>query len=184
MSRKPPFHYWFCRVYATVVWLGFVATMLPAAYFGMRDGDGRLFDWCAVAWLPFYSLATLLILNRFVFPWRYSVFGRYRRTPLPNEPALTVFYASYGRFARLNCTVPMVTWIVYRSGLGIKIALFGNAYIPARDIVSLSFNRLTGCLMVHDTAEIRSPILLPTKVAQAIEGIGLPTRVISYAEPL
>lgn len=178
---KPPPHYWFCRIYAAVVWLGFTCTMLPAMYFGMKNGDGRLFGWCATVWMPFYSVATILILNRSVFPWRYSVFGRYRRTPLPNEPAIAVFYASYGRFARLNCTVPMVTWIIYRSGLGIKIALFGNAYIPARDIMSLWPDRWA-CVMEHGNAEIRGPILLPRKVAQAIEDIVLPTRLIPYAE--
>ncbi|HJT33884.1 MAG TPA: hypothetical protein VJ783_17690 [Pirellulales bacterium] len=183
MSRKPPFHYWFCRVYAAVVWLGFTATMLPGMYLAGRYGDSRLLAW-SFAWFPFYGVATILLLSPFAFPWPYCVFGRFRRTPLPSEPAIAVFYASYGRFGRLNCTVPMITWIVYRSGLGIKIALFGNVYLPARDIVSILPGRWLSCTMEHDNQEVRGPILLPMNVARAVESIVLPSRSIPYAEAL
>lgn len=181
MNTKSPLHYWFCRVYAATVWLGFICTMLPGVYLAARHGDGWLFGW-TFAWTPFYAVAVILLMSPFAFYWPYSVFGRLRRTPLPNEPEVAVFYASYGRFARLNCTVPMVTWIVYHSGLGIKIALFGNAYIPARDIVSLAEGRWTGWVLEHQNPEIRGPILLPAKVARAVEQVVLPSRLIPYAE--
>lgn len=104
--------------------------------------------------LGFFSVAA--------FPLPYSVIGKLARTPLPPEStALDVVRCSWIQVGGLFSTIPTVTWTIYPTGLGIKIFMIGQVFLPRKLICSLNRNTKGQCVISHACAEIRSPIYGP-----------------------
>jgi hypothetical protein len=159
---KPPWHYWFWRIYVPTVYVGFAASLVA---FFMRPGD--LFAWSYFVFMLF-GAAVMGIINRCAFGFDYSVFGKRVRTPLPDEPALRTFANSYGIVGGVRATVPMVTWLVYREGLGIKVVLMGDVFLPWDTIDVLELQPGLFSTLYHHCREVNGLIRTPKSVARAL----------------
>ena len=102
-------------------------------------------------------------------PLRYSILGRYERTPPPNSPAVFERGGSWVRVGWCSVSVPLVRWRVHAEGLAFSIFGFGKFFVPREAIRSVSTGRMSG-LVKHACEEVRGPIKLPNVVAQALEG--------------
>ena len=177
---KPPWLYWFWRIYVPTVFIGFAATFVASF---MRPGN--LFAWFYFVFLLF-GAGVMAILNRCAFGFDYSVFGKLRRTPLPDEPALRTFANSYGIVGGVRATMPLVTWLVYCEGLGVKVALMGDVFLPWETIDSLELQPGLFSTLNHHCREVNGLIRTPSSVArtlaEALESQS-PGKVIVEAEP-
>lgn len=159
---KPPWFYWFWRIYVPTVYVAMAATFVA---FFMRPGD--LFPWSFFVFLLF-AAAVMAILNRCAFGFDYSVFGKRVRTPLPDEPALQTFANSYGIVGGVRATMPLVTWLIYRQGLGIKVALMGDVFLPWETIDALELQPGLFSTLNHHCREVNGPIRTPSSVARTL----------------
>lgn len=122
--------------------------------------------------LPIMLPAMFMGFNLSVFPLKFSVFGPYERTSFPNEPSIIEKRASSGRISWFHASIPFFTWIVFPSGLGIKIFGVGSGFIPVEQMTQLQQKFLQGYELKHNSAEIRSPIVLPSKdIFEAVQVI-------------
>lgn len=118
---------------------------------------------------PLMFPTVFMALSWGAFPWDYSLFGRYERTPLPAEAPLYVKPASWGKIGWMNASVPFFTWRVYRTGLGIAVFGIGKVFVPLAHIRTLeegSFFRSPK--LSHDWPELRSPVVMPKPVFAAL----------------
>jgi hypothetical protein len=185
---KSPWRYWFWRIYAPVVSLAMA--------------------WVVIGWLTTFNVAYLpAVLCLFplwiavimawgsscVFPFDYSIFGKYRRTPLPDEDTLKTvgesFLESLGSYAGAGrANMGPVIWLLYRHGIGIK-SVFGSVFVPLDEIDaldleqgfdSLVYRHITANLY-HHCPEIRDPIIVPKGIAK-IMAAHYPSKVLVRAE--
>ena len=184
---KHPFRYWFWRIYAPVVWLVVMSMILKT----LSTLDLAYLRMCVLA-TPFYVPAVFAIGNPWIFPFDYSVFGRYRRTPLPDETPLRIIGNSADSF-RLRAiagrsNMGPVIWLLYRDGIGIKM-LHGRAFIPREEIEALdlehgldvAFCRNSMSTLYHCCPEIREPIYVSKWAAKIMAGY-YPEKVLVEAE--
>ncbi|HUY92687.1 MAG TPA: hypothetical protein VMV10_28360 [Pirellulales bacterium] len=161
---KPAWMYWSWRVFVTIVYPLF-ALCLWQAFVTQQQ-----------AYLILMLMASPLFLATVVgfstvqiFNFDYSVFGKYRRTPLPSEAPLFEIYGSSGRIAKWRFSLPLVTWILFSQGIGIKLWPVGDVFVPRDEIDSLElrggFLGLTSEL-THHCPEVRGPIGVPNGVAE------------------
>ena len=177
---KPPWVYWFWRIYVPVVYIGFLLTAATA----ILKQDERIFAWFALGF-PLFAAAVMAILDRYAFPFAYSQFGKRRRTPLPDEPALRTIKYSYGIIGGVRATVPLVTWLLYRDGLGIKISIMGDVFLPWETIDALELQSGLMSTLYHHCPEVLGPIRMPNAMARIIAetwGSRYPRKVIVAAE--
>lgn len=124
---------------------------------------------------PLAIPAMFMLSNWAVFSWDYSVFGKFERTPLPEDSPLLEQKFSWGHLGRFSGEiVPFVTWRVYRTGLGISILGAGTVFIPSADLVSLeeSGRFFPGYKLKHSSQEIPSPITIYSKrVFEALKAL-------------
>lgn len=159
---KRPIVYWSCRIYTAIVFLGFLASWLATVATLTDEAFVRIF-YC----MPFFAVAILAVFNAFAFPCTYSVFGKRRRTPLPDEVALRTIENSWAVIGELS-TGPFVTWLFYRQGVGMKIAFSGNVFLPWDEVEALAIQRGSRSILYHHCPEVRGPICLPQKVARVM----------------
>jgi hypothetical protein len=113
---------------------------------------------------PVFGVAIIMIMQLFVFPFEYSCFGKLERTPFPHETPLSIIRNSAGAVAGFKATIPLVTWYLYHSGLGVYIFGVGKAFIPADKITEVSKSNpaetyLWGSYMLrHTSKEIYNPV--------------------------
>ena len=158
---KRPIVYWSWRIYTTVVLLGFWATWLAAVATLTDEAFARM-----VYWAPFLAVAMFAVFTAYTFPFAYSLFGKYRRTPLPDEPPLRTIENSGAVIAR-HGTGPM-TWAFYQHGIGMKIAFAGEVFLPWEEVEALLMQRGSRSILYHRCPEVRGPIRLPQRVATAM----------------
>jgi hypothetical protein len=161
VTKQPPY-YWLWRV----LWLlGFVATNAGAialfAAIGRADSEAPpwpvfLFP---LVMLPEFVLV-LALCSPFVFRFRYSLFGRYRRTPWPAETPLAEHRRSGGGIGSFRGTVPFFTWVLFPSGLGFSVLFVGRAFIPLDAMIRVDKAR-GGWRVFHESNEVRSPAFCP-----------------------
>jgi len=113
------------------------------------------------------SVTLVWVFNLSVYPWKYSLFGRYERTRMPEGPPLY----SYG----LPKTFPIFRWYIYSSGLGIKLPLAGRLFIKAEDMELPRRSSSGVYVLEHRSPEVRSPLIIPSRklgenLKAAIEG--------------
>jgi hypothetical protein len=135
----------------------------------------RVFVYMLIAF-PMTVPAFLMFLTLGGFRFPYSVFGPYKRTPLPREEPVVADKTMRGRVGLvwwgLGGTSAFV-WAVYSSGLGIRIPWCGKAFIPFELFRSLRRQRVkSGYRLVHDSPEVRNPVYIPSrKVVKGIQQI-------------
>ena len=162
---KPPFHYWFCRIFVIVVWPLMAVTIIYALYDGAKRDDPRVLL-MAFAWIPAILLMVRWGLSLSAFGFDFSAFGRYIRSPTPNEAPVATFRQS-GAIIGSGMRAPG-TLIVYPSGLAMKLYLIGTVFLPFADIEA--FEEMRWWVVVHHRCpEVRTPITLPKDVGRAIE---------------
>ena len=131
-------------------------------------------------WIPLVALPPLVILNMMllslgVFPIAYSVFGKRRRTPAPDEPPLQAIRWSWIKVGRMHASRPAMTWRVHRGGLAIEILRFaailgfGGVFLPRSSIVKVGRSMFGNLILTHNCPEIRSPVKVPADVVRAVE---------------
>lgn len=157
---KRPIVYWSWRIYTAIVFLGFLARWLATLATLTDEAFVRMFYWT-----PFFAVAIFAVFNAFAFPCTYSVFGKRRRTPLPDEVASRTIENSWAIIGQLS-TGPFVTWLFYRQGVGMKIVFTGDVFLPWQDIEGLVIQRGSRSILYHHCPEVRNPIRLPQKVAR------------------
>jgi len=100
------------------------------------------------------------------YPYRYSLLGSYKRSPLPEDEQILLTGSSIIFFINglptFSVPIPYINRIqnrllVFPSGLGIHILGYGKVFIRKEDFVSLESNMLTYSLH-HNSNEIKSPI--------------------------
>ena len=90
--------------------------------------------------------------------------------PFPSETPLRAIPFSHAIIGTVR-TGPLVTWELYRLGIGIRISTIGDVYLPLDEIDTIEiaggFMRLTSTL-VHHCPEVRNPIGVPNQVARTM----------------
>jgi hypothetical protein len=141
---------------------------------------GGLLSFSGTGWM-LYTLITfplavpafLMFFTLGAFRFDYSCFGRHERTPWPAEDPIPVEKTAGGRVGLIWGWLPasLFAWMLYPSGLGIRIPFCGKAFVPLNAFGSLGApsggfrHRL-----IHDSPEVRNPISIPSKgFAKAIE---------------
>ena len=179
---KPPWLYWFWRIYVPVAYVGVFAMFAVALVRVSTKQDGRLFALLFPVGFPLFLAAVTAILSRYAFPFEYSMFGKRRRTPLPDEPALRTIGGSWGIIGGVRASMPFVTWLLYRGGLGIKISTLGDVFLPWECIDVLELEKGWLSTLYHHWPEVRGPIRLPTFVGRIVSQILPPDKVIVAAQ--
>ncbi|HEX7445918.1 MAG TPA: hypothetical protein VF306_00150 [Pirellulales bacterium] len=171
-APKPAFRYWFWRLYVLVLLPLIALTFGWFIYKVSSRNDFRLFPVCA-ALAPLLLPIVPLVLSVRAFPFDYGPFGKYHRSPLPDEPPVTVFRGCIlylGAGMRTQGTV-----IICPSGLANNLYLMGKVFLPMKAIDSVESSRWWGTVVHHHCPEVRTPVTLPMHVGQAVEGLaGLP----------
>lgn len=122
--------------------------------------------------IPFMLPALFMVFSWAVFPWDYSIFGRYERTPFPSGEPILKYRSSWGKISWFHASIPFFTWSVYTSGLCIAIFGVGKVFIPVENIVELKSGFIRGYKLRHNCPELRNPVTLPNKrVFEAIQDI-------------
>lgn len=160
LRLKPPYVYWFWRVYCPVVWLALVGL----AFVAVIQQNERLFAGM-IAYMPFFAVVVLAVLNFHAYPFEYSAFGKYRRTPLPLEQELAEIPFSWGYIGKLS-TGPGLKWTLFANGIGMQAYFLGAAFVPLDEIDAIVFDGFWTATIWHHCPEVRSPIKAPKKVAR------------------
>ena len=111
----------------------------------------------------------VMLFNLGAFTYDYSVLGRYKRTPLPDEAPILKQRGRFGRVGYLWMTSPLITWILYPSGLGIIMFGVGKAFIPIKNIVEVKVDKTfpypfwPPYEVLHNSPELNNPIILPNR---------------------
>jgi len=166
---KPPFRYWFCRLYVLVLWPLMAMTFLTFLYEAAARNDTRLFVVCML-WTPLMPPIIVMGFSLVAFPFDYSAFGKYIRSPSPaNETPIAVFPLS-GILVRNRSRMPAAL-SVFSSGLEIICyGAVGIAFLPLTDIELLERARWT-TVVHHRCPEIRTPLTIPNNVADALDEV-------------
>jgi hypothetical protein len=156
--KKPRWSYLFFRCYCLAVlvfWNGY------GLYELFTDRLEPSFTYLELLVIP----AILLCFNLLAFPFRYSVFGAFKRTPWPDEPPLCSRRSTYGRVCLMSATVPFFNWHAFPSGLGFSIVGVGKGFIPYSHITGIKEPSFfsAGFKLTHTWPEVRSPVVLSSK---------------------
>ena len=168
---KPWWLYWFWRVYVITTWL-IMMFVIGNMLFTLRNEWFRYVLWGS----PFYVVAVIAACSYFAFPFDYSIFGKYRRTPLPAGPPQSRIKASSNSWAIAgNSMMGPVTWLFYTEGLGLQSS-FGSVYLPHEQIDGLdlmqgydrAFYRRKTSTLYHHSPEVREPIFMRKEIAEVV----------------
>lgn len=178
-TTKPTWVYWSWRVSVPIAYSAFAFVMVRA----IVELDMSLLLLAGVGLSPFLAATIYAAFTVQAFSLDYSVFGKYRRTPFPNEVPLRIIPFSYAIIGKLR-TGPLVTWEIYRDGIGIKIASIGDVFLPLIEMDGIGLR--AGFLgprseIFHHCPEVGYPILVPTNVARIIAAC-YPNKVIVPTE--
>ena len=95
-----------------------------------------------------------------VFTFNFSIFGKYMRTPWPEERPIAEHSHSSGRVKWVGGTIPFFTWVLFPSGLGFSIMFVGRGFIPLRCMSRIDKGAFA-CTLTHESEEVRSPVSFP-----------------------
>ncbi len=133
---------------------------------------------------PFLIPALFMIFNLAAFKFKFSVFGPYKRSPVPNEKPRFERTSGFpgSAIGWLYANGFSIKWFIYDSGLGISF-LGAKAFIPKEKIKTLrkpttlrerlfaSFLPQYFYVVEHTSEEVRNPIILPKEVAQKLQEV-------------
>jgi hypothetical protein len=160
--RKPRWPYWTPRLLAAYLVLGFLAFVIGAV------SEWEHARWMApftVVWVLVFMGSYCMVVNPFVFPLEYSMFGPYARTQLPTDcPIWTGVsrgsigsvrirgsFLSFGAFATGS-------WRVHPSGIVVEVLWVGAGFVHRDHFVSLTQGRAGRWVLEHTSPEVANPI--------------------------
>lgn len=153
MLLKTHKRYWFYRIYCPI---GLALFFINPSLLHLGPSFRDLF--LAMSFVSIFMFGQL-----FIFPAPFSIFGRYQRTPFPNEEAIITRW-SIGEVLVVGGPLGLR---VYPSGLG--VSLIGRAFIPLKNIVDIKENKITWTIE-HNSPEIYSPItIINSKIANELQ---------------
>ena len=161
---KPPWVYWSWRVFVPLAYAIFAAGLIYA----LVEQSARMLVFVNLVLWPFILVTVFAMFTLQTFSFDYSVFGKYRRTPFPSETPLHEITLSYAIIGKVR-TGPLVIWLLYRHGIGIKIVTIGDVFLPLDEVDTLEIRgRFLGLTseLIHHCPEVASPIGVPNKVAK------------------
>ncbi len=111
---------------------------------------------------PLELIAMLMMLSLAISPFKYSIFGPYKRTPFPNEMPL-LEKSTGGRISLVRVSGSLIKYAVYPSGLGLSILGTGKTFIPTQAITVLKPHFLNSYKLEHNSPELRNPVIFDSK---------------------
>ena len=111
---------------------------------------------------PLELIAMSMLFSLAISPFKYSIFGPYKRTPFPNEMPL-LEKSTGGRISLVQVSGPLIKYVVYPSGLGISILGTGKTFIPTRNITVLKPHFLNSYKLEHNSPELRNPVIFNSR---------------------
>lgn len=160
---KPAWSYWTWRILVPLAY----AAAICGAERAWATRNGGLFVAIVIGLAPLLAVTVFACFTAETFSFDYSVFGKYRRTPLPNEIPLDEIHFSYAIIGKVR-TGPQVTWQFHRHGIGVKVGGIGDVFLPLEEIDSIEIRgRFLGLMseLTHHCPEVRGPIGVPNGVA-------------------
>jgi hypothetical protein len=158
-DTKPVIQYMFYRVYCLSCILIWNVVGIWAFRQQLRQEESSFSDFLILL-LPFVLPALFMVFNLFAFPFKYSAFGKYRRTSPP--PEIPVFTAR-ANGSRIGWVQLFFTVKLYSSGPGLFIWGVGKAFIPYEDIVDIEKTLFGRYRLRHTNPEVRNPIIFSDK---------------------
>ena len=169
-TDSPARPYWFNRIYlvvSVVAWLGIGGRSILLFLTSFPSEPNP--PWEPFALIPFVLPAFWLGSSARAFRLRYSALGPDARSPLPPDPPVLRARYTGGGVGRFYATLPFVSWMVYREGVGFRIFGLGHGFVPFSDIARSERRLLRGYKVEHTNSEVRSPLLIPS--ANLLEAI-------------
>lgn len=175
-TRKPSWQYWMPRLLVSYVAAGFVLFVV-GAILGWKYA--RWMTPFGVVWVLIFVGSYSMLVNPFVFPFKYSMFGPYRRTPLTTTRSIwsgtsrgavgsvriAGSFGSPGSFARGS-------WRVHPSGIVVTVDWVGTGFVHRDHFVSLTETHGGRWVLEHASPEMASPIAFYNKdLAAAVNSI-------------
>ena len=154
-SKRYLFNFVYCVV-VVAIW-NYVGIFVLA--FEKNNND---LDYIPFIMMPFVIPAIFMVFNLAVFPFKYGCFGKYERTPSPNEKPIYAIASTSGRIGIFQGTMPFFSYKVFSSGFEISILGVGKAFIFFHDFKEIKGGFL-GYKIKHKSPEVRNTIALPNK---------------------
>lgn len=126
------------------------------------EGQFQYINLYILVMAPQALIVTLLLFSFAMSPFKYSVFGPYKRRPFPNEKPLLEKSTS-GRISLMSVYGPLIKFVVFPSGLGISILNIGKVFIPTHYFVQIDTHFMGSYILKHNSPEVRSPIIFNNK---------------------
>ncbi len=134
----------------------------PVGLFWMAFTNIQYINLYILVMVPLALIATSMWLSLFIIPFKYSVFGPYKRRPFPNEIPLFKKSTS-GRISLLNAFGPLIKFIIFPSGVGISILGTAKVFLPTQCIININPYSLASYKLKHNSPELRNPIIFHNK---------------------
>lgn len=176
---------WFCRIYVVVVFVAWNATLLTELLGPMSVVTVALL-------IPLVLVALFMTFSLAAFKLEFSMFGTGRRAQWPDGPAITSAPHTGGSVGWYSASAPFISWSLFAEGVGVRCLGVGAGFVPLASIDRIETRSLLGgCKVLHRSAEVRSPLVIPSTpmrtalerlLAEARERGGL-TRTLSVASP-
>lgn len=153
-SKKRYFLILYCLI-ITFVWpIGLLCIVLK--------GQFQYINLYILVMAPQALIVTLMLFSLAISPFKYSVFGPYKRRPFPNEKPLLEKSTS-GRISLMSVYGPLIKFVVFPSGLGMSILSIGKVFIPTHYFVQVDAHFVGSYKLEHNSPEVRSPIIFYNK---------------------
>ncbi|MFC2050436.1 hypothetical protein ACFLTN_04590 [Chloroflexota bacterium] len=171
LERKSKSHKWYLlfRLYVAIVFIGSIIFLISwfVAFASDQGSSSSQMMWFAV-WFPCFSIAVFMIMNAYVFRFKYSILGHLERTAFPNEQSVLIKTGSWGQFGLFRTSIPLFNWYIFPSGLGISILGIGKVFISEKYIKEInengkSFYSSSHYQLVHISPEMHRPVFILDK---------------------
>ncbi len=187
MERRLKHHkrYLFYRIYTPVVWVSFCIFVIFWWISVATNKEPSASQMIAFGILfPCFGAAVFMIMNLFVFPPEFGIFGTLERDHFPSEQPILKITGSWGIVGLLRATTPFFSWRVYPSGLGISILGIGKVFVPKQQIKRLSKQKGLSFFtarykLLHNSPELYNPVYFgDSKLFEALRVL-LPQEIIA-----
>jgi len=168
--RKPRWRYWLARVMLAYV---VVAPVVHVVGSVLHWGAAKWEALWVFSWVSCTIIVRWMVVSLFVFPIKYSVFGPYARTPLPDEKPIWAgesagavghigvsgdFISTTGSLASY-----MARWRVFRTGVAFKLGWFGSGFVHCDQFVSFTETYGGRWVLEHTSPELTRPLAFRKK---------------------